>query len=161
MTGLDNIFNRVKEATKQAADQTNRAAKAAKLKMNVMSLTAEKTQHLQTIGQRTYTLFVENSTIDGRVLQEKIQEELTQIERIDGRIRELEAEIADIQANTQHVDITDVTAEGKEKAEREKAEREKAEREKADKEKHDKSEGNQSKGSGASGNKSNSDNKEK
>ncbi len=115
MAGLDNIFNKVKEATKQAADQTNRAAKAAKLKMNVMSLTSEKTQHLQTIGQRTYTLFVENSIIDGRVLQEKIQEELTQIARIDGRIRELEAEIADIQANTQHVDITDVTAEDKAK----------------------------------------------
>ena len=31
MAGLDNIFNKVKEATKQAADQTNRAAKAAKL----------------------------------------------------------------------------------------------------------------------------------
>ncbi len=126
MAGLDNIFNKVKEATKQAADQTNRAAKAAKLKMNVMSLTSEKTQHLQTIGQRTYTLFVENSTIDGRVLQEKIQEELTQIARIDGRIRELEAEIADIQANTQHVDITDVTAEDKaKKAKGEKADTDK------------------------------------
>jgi len=106
---FDNIFNKVKEATKQAADQTNRAAKAAKLKMTVMSLTSEKTQHLQTIGQRTYTLFFENSTIDGRVLQEKIQEELTQIARISTRIAELEAEIADIQSNTQHVDISDVT----------------------------------------------------
>jgi len=116
MAGLDNIFNKVKEATKQAADQTNRAAKAAKLKMNVMSLTSEKTQHLQTIGQRTYTLFVENSTIDGRVLQEKIHEELTQIARIDGRIRELESEIADIQSNTQHIDITDVTTDDKNKS---------------------------------------------
>lgn len=110
MAGLDNIFNKVKEATKQAADQTNRAAKAAKLKMTVMSLTSEKTQHLQTIGQRTFTLYVENSTIDGRVLQEKINEELSQITRIDTRIRELEAEIADIQSNAQHVDITDVTS---------------------------------------------------
>lgn len=110
MAGLDNIFNKVKEATKQAADQTNRAAKAAKLKMTVMSLTSEKTQHLQTIGQRTFTLYIENSAIDGRVLQEKISEELNQISRIDTRIRELEAEIADIQSNAQHVDITDVTS---------------------------------------------------
>ncbi len=121
MAGLDNIFNKVKEATKQAADQTNRAAKAAKLKMNVMSLTSEKTQHLQTIGQRTYTLFVENSTIDGRVLQEKIHEELTQIARIDGRIRELESEIADIQSNTQHIDITDVTTDDKNKSDKDKS----------------------------------------
>jgi len=121
MAGLDNIFNKVKEATKQAADQTNRAAKAAKLKMNVMSLTSEKTQHLQTIGQRTYTLFVENSTIDGRVLQEKIHEELTQIARIDGRIRELESEIADIQSNTQHIDITDVTTDDKNKSDKNKS----------------------------------------
>jgi len=87
----------------------------------VMSLTSEKTQHLQTIGQRTYTLFVENSTIDGRVLQEKIHEELTQIARIDGRIRELESEIADIQSNTQHIDITDVTTDDKNKSDKNKS----------------------------------------
>ena len=80
-----------------------------------------QTQHLQTIGQRTYTLFVENSTIDGRVLQEKIHEELTQIARIDGRIRELESEIADIQSNTQHIDITDVTTDDKNKSDKDKS----------------------------------------
>ncbi|MBP9094485.1 hypothetical protein KBI23_25930, partial [bacterium] len=57
---------------------------------------------------RTNTLFFENSTIDGKVLQEKIQEELTQIDRIGARIAELEAEIADIQSG-QHVDIADIT----------------------------------------------------
>lgn len=109
MPGFDNLINKVKEATKQAADQTNRAAKAAKLKMSVMSLTSEKTQHLQTIGQRTYTLFAENKAIDGILLQDKIGEELKQIERIDQRIKELEAEIAEIQASAQHVEVTDVT----------------------------------------------------
>ena len=108
-SSFDNIFNKVKGVTKQAAEQTGRAAKAAKLKMSAMSLTSEKTGHLQTIGQRCYTLYSENQHIDGAVLQAKITEELKQIERIEVRIRELEGEIADLQSSTQHVDVTDVT----------------------------------------------------
>lgn len=46
------------------------------------------------------------------LLQDKIGEELKQIERIDQRIKELELEIAEIQASTQHVEITDVTDKG-------------------------------------------------
>jgi len=109
-SGFDNIFNKVKGVTKQAAEQTGRAAKAAKLKMAAMSLTTEKTGHLQTIGQRCYTLFTENQNIDGALLQAKIAEELKQIERIETKIRELETEINELQANSQHVDVTDVTA---------------------------------------------------
>jgi hypothetical protein len=108
-SGFENIFNKVKGVTKQAAEQTGRAAKAAKLKMSAMSLSNEKTGHLQTIGQRCYTLFTENQQIDGALLQGKIAEELKQIERIEVKIRELESEIADLQSNTQHVDVTDVT----------------------------------------------------
>lgn len=114
--GFDNIFNKMKEVTKQAATETNKAAKAAKLKMTVMSLNTEKNRHLQTIGQRTYTLYVENQSIDGRLLQEKTLEELHQIDRIEERIKELEAEIADIQA-AQHINVTDVT--GGDKGDRE------------------------------------------
>lgn len=106
---FDNIFNKAKEVAKQAASETNKAARAAKLKMTVMSLNTEKTRHLQTIGQRTYTIYAENRSIDGKLLSEKILEELNQIERIDQKIKELEAEITDIQANTQHVNVTDVT----------------------------------------------------
>lgn len=112
--GFDNIFNKMKEVTKQAANETNKAAKAAKLKMTVMSLNTEKTRHLQTVGQRTYTLFAENQSIDGKLLQEKVMEELKQIERIEERIKELEAEIADLQTG-QHVNVTDVTG-GEEKS---------------------------------------------
>jgi hypothetical protein len=108
-SNFENIMNKVKGVTKQAAQQTGRAAKAAKLKMSAMSLTNEKTGHLQTIGQRCYTLYTENQHIDGAVLQGKITEELNQIGRIEVKIRELESEISDLQANTQHVDVTDVT----------------------------------------------------
>jgi hypothetical protein len=108
-SNFENIMNKVKSGAKQAAEQTGRAAKAAKLKMSAMSLTNEKTGHLQTIGQRCYTLFTENQHIDGAVLQGKITEELNQIERIEVKIRELEAEISHLQSSTQHVDVTDVT----------------------------------------------------
>jgi hypothetical protein len=108
-SGFDNIMNKAKGVAKQAAEQTGRAAKAAKLKMSAMSLNTEKTGHLQTIGQRCYTLFSENQNIDGALLLTKISEELKQIERIEAKIRELDAEISDLQANTQHVDVTDVT----------------------------------------------------
>jgi hypothetical protein len=112
MSNFENIMNKAKGVAKQAAEQTGRAAKAAKLKMTAMSLANEKTTHLQTIGQRCYTLFSENKAIDGALLQGKIMEELNQIERIEVKIHELEAEISEIQAGGQHVDVTDVTNHG-------------------------------------------------
>ena len=107
--GFDDIMKKVKGVTKQAAEQTGRAAKAAKLKMSAMSLSTEKTNHLQTIGQRCYTLYQENQNIDGALLMSKIAEELKQIDRIEAKIRELDGEINDLQASSQHVDVTDVT----------------------------------------------------
>lgn len=105
---FDNLVNKGKGFLKQAADQTTRIAKIGKLNTNVMTLRSEKGRHLQTIGLRTYTLFTENNKIDGIVLQEKVRDEIAQIERIEGRVKELEEEIAELRANT-HVDVTDVT----------------------------------------------------
>ncbi|MGD9682577.1 MAG: hypothetical protein AB7W16_15425 [Candidatus Obscuribacterales bacterium] len=102
MPSFENFFDKVKSAT-------GKTAKLAKLKMNVVTLTSEKNKHLQAIGQRVYNLFAENHAIDGNVLKENVREEISQIERIDEKIREHEAEIADLQSNTQHVDVTDVT----------------------------------------------------
>lgn len=109
MPPFENFFDKVKTATKQAADQTSKAAKIAKLKMNVVTLSSEKNKHLQAIGQRVYNLFGENHAIDGNVLKEKVREEIKQIERIDEKIKEHEAEISDMHSDTQHVDVTDVT----------------------------------------------------
>ena len=111
MAPFDNLFNKVKSATRQAADQTSRAAKVAKLKMNVVTLNSEKNKHLQTIGLRVYTLYSENNAIDGNVLKDKVRDEISQIDRIDEKIRELESEISDLQSHTQHVDVADVTDE--------------------------------------------------
>lgn len=112
---FDNIMNKVKEATRQAADQTNKAARVAKLKMTMMSLQTEKLRHFQTIGQKAFTLFSENKSIDGSLLQSKVMEELKQIERIDAKILEMENEISTSQHSGQIVEIKDVTDEtGKE-----------------------------------------------
>lgn len=105
---FDNLVNKGKGFLKQAADQTTRIAKIGKLNTNVMTLRSEKGRHLQTIGLRAYTLFSENNKIDGTVLQEKVRDEIAQIERIESRVREIEEEIADLRAST-HVDVTDVT----------------------------------------------------
>lgn len=102
MTG--SFFDKMKDMTRQAASETNKAARTAKLKMNVISLNSEKGRHLQTIGQRVFTLYSENQSINGSVLQEKITEELNQVERIEAKIKELEADIA-----SQGVNVTDVT----------------------------------------------------
>lgn len=109
MPKFDNIFDKVKSAAGKVADQTNKAAKLGKLKMNVVTLNSEKNKHLQAIGLRVYTLLEENSAIDGNVLKEKIKDEMSSIERIDGKLKEIEEEIADLQTNTQHVDVDDVT----------------------------------------------------
>lgn len=124
MTPFDNIFDKVKSAAGKVADQTNRAAKLGKLKMNVVTLNSEKNKHLQAIGLRVYTLLEENSAIDGNVIKEKIKDEMSSIERIDDKIKEIEEEIADLQTNSQHVDVDDVT--GDDEADNEEGEEEKA-----------------------------------
>lgn len=111
---FDNLINKAKSVTKQVADQTGKLAKVAKLKTNVMTLNGEKGRHINTIGLRVYTMYTENNRIDGTALYEKVRDEIAQIERIETRVREIEAEIADLQASTQHVDVEDVTAEDSE-----------------------------------------------
>jgi hypothetical protein len=106
---LGNILNKVKSATKQAADQTSRLAKIAKLKTNVLTLNAEKDRHLKTIGIRAYILFKDEKSKDGAELMDRVKDELAQIERIETKISELNVEIADLQAGNAHVDVTDVT----------------------------------------------------
>jgi|SRR5215470_9569371 len=105
---FDNIISKFKASTKQAADQMSKAAKVARLKMDIMSLVGEKTRHLQNIGTKTYELFSETSGLDGSLLSERVRQDFTQVQRIEGRIRELESEIADLQAMVQSPEPSDV-----------------------------------------------------
>lgn len=105
MPAFDNLFNKVKAVTKDAADKTNKAAKIAKLKMNIMTLQTEKSRHLNTIGVRAYALFGEQRNLDG--FYDRVKDELSQIERTEHRVKEIEAEITELQSHT--VDVNDVT----------------------------------------------------
>lgn len=106
---LDNMISKFKSSTKQAADQMQRAAKIAKLKMDIMTLCGEKSRHLQVVGEKVYQLFSETSTLDGPTLLERVRQDFNQIDRVEGRTRELESQIADLQAVVPEADVTDAT----------------------------------------------------
>lgn len=109
MPPFENFFDKAKNFAKQTSDQTSKAAKVAKLKLNVVSLTSEKKKHLETIGQRVCSLINQGGAIDGGILQQTVSDEMSQINRIDERIKELESEINDLQANADSLDVKDVT----------------------------------------------------
>lgn len=115
MPSFDNFFSKVKDAAKDAADKTGKQAKIAKLKINIKTLDMEKNRHFQTIGLRTFILWTESRSLDGLV--DRVHDELTQIDRAEARVKELEEEISEIQAGS--VDVADVT-EKEEKKEEEK-----------------------------------------
>jgi hypothetical protein len=98
---FDNIISKFKKSTKQAADQMGKAAKIARLKMDIMTLAGERTKHLQTIGSRSYDLYMENKELNSEELVSQIKSEIDQIERIDKRTTEIEAEIVELQAEVE------------------------------------------------------------
>lgn len=114
MPSFDNFFSKVKDVAKDAADKTGKQAKIAKLKINIKTLDMEKNRHFQTIGLRTFILWTESRSLDGLV--DRVHDELTQIDRAEARIKELEEEIAEIHAGS--LDVNDVTDE-EEKADKE------------------------------------------
>jgi hypothetical protein len=103
-----NIINKMKSGAKQAADQTQKLARIAKLKTNVYSLNSEKSKLLGTIGLRAYILLAEENSTDGVALKDRVRDEIAQIQRIETRIAELNQEISDLQS-TAHVDVEDIT----------------------------------------------------
>lgn len=104
---FDNIINKFKSSTKQAADQMSKAARVAKLKMDIMTQNGEKTRLLANVGEKTYQLYVESNSLDGLV--DRVRNEFTMIQRIEARIREIGNEITELQAAVQSADVTDAT----------------------------------------------------
>lgn len=80
MPPFENLFDKAKNFAKQTSDQTSKAAKVAKLKLNVVSLTSEKKKHLETIGQRVCSLLNQGGAIDSGILKETVADELNQID---------------------------------------------------------------------------------
>jgi hypothetical protein len=106
--GFDNIINKFKSSTKQAADQMQRAAKVAKIKMDILALNGDRGKHLQAIGDRTFSLYKEHNSIDGNILIERVRQDITQIERIDGRIKDMQNQVEELQAGA-GADIVDAS----------------------------------------------------
>ena len=106
--GFDNIINKFKSSTKQAADQMQRAAKVAKLKMDILALNGDRQKHLQAIGDRTFSLYKETNGIDGNILIERVRQDITQIERLDGRIKDMQNQVEELQAGA-GADIVDAS----------------------------------------------------
>ncbi|PWU01953.1 MAG: hypothetical protein C5B53_02265 [Candidatus Melainabacteria bacterium] len=109
-SAFDNFFQKVKSATKQAADNTAKQAKIAKYRMNLMTLQTEKSRFLQTVGIRVYTMFLQNSRILGDQLFDQVKDDLGNIERIDVRMQELEENIAELKSKDAELEIKDVTS---------------------------------------------------
>ena len=108
MPPFENFFDKAKNVAKQVSNQTSKAAKVSKLKLNVVSLTSEKKKHLETIGARVCSLINEGSAVDSGILRDTVSDEMSQINRIEERIKELESEIADLQGSSD-LDVKDVT----------------------------------------------------
>jgi len=106
---FQDIVNKVKLVTKNAADTTARQAKIAKLRMNLLTLQTEKSRHLQAVGIRAYALYTTDGKIDSQKFTEQIGDELSQIERIDKRVFEIEEQIGELQVP--HIEVKDVTHE--------------------------------------------------
>lgn len=97
---MSGFFDKVKSYTKQAADQTGRAAKAAKIKMNMVSLNSEKDKHLKAIGQQVFSMVSESGGLDPEALRVNCRDNVMQIQQLNEKIQELENEIAAIQAGS-------------------------------------------------------------
>jgi len=108
-SAFDNFLQKVKSATKQAADTTAKQAKIAKFRMNLMTLTTEKSRYLQTIGIRVYSMYIQSKKLDQGNLLEQVKDDLGNIERIDARIEEIEENIAELQSKEAELEVKDVT----------------------------------------------------
>ncbi len=97
---MSGFFDKVKSYTKQAADQTGRAAKVAKIKMNMVSLNSEKDKHLKAIGQQVFSMVSESGGLDPEALRVNCRDNVMQIQQLNEKIQELENEIAAIQAGS-------------------------------------------------------------
>lgn len=97
---MSGFFDKVKSYTKQAADQTSRAAKVAKIKMNMVSINSEKDRHLKSIGLNVFSMVSETGGLDPEALRLACRDNVMQINQLNEKIQELENEIAAIQATS-------------------------------------------------------------
>lgn len=92
------LFDKFKHKGKEAQGQVKLAGKIVALKVEK---TTQKTEHdrlLKEIGSKTYGIYVKTKKLEQEVLMEEVVNELNHLERIDKRLGDIDAEIAQLQA---------------------------------------------------------------
>jgi len=105
---IGDIFNKVKAVTKLAADATTKQAKLAGLRIRIMTLHAEKNQHLQNIGSWIYSGHKQGKEFDQSTFSIDLKNDIEAIDGIDRQVEAIEAQIQ-AQEEADSVSVKDIT----------------------------------------------------
>ncbi len=95
---FDKFVDKFKSGTKVAAEQMKLAGRITALNVERTTQKTERERLLKEIGLKTYGVFSKAKKLAPESLMEEIMSELNHIERIDQRLEEIEAEIANLRA---------------------------------------------------------------
>lgn len=98
------FFDKVKSGAKTTANQMGRAAKIAKLRVELATQKTERERHLKTIGLKVHGIYSKDKTLNAENVTKEVENELNQIERIDKRSNEIQEEISTLQAEMRTVE---------------------------------------------------------
>jgi Fe2+ transport system protein B len=108
---FENIFSKVKSGTKTAAVQMARAGKIAKLKVEIASQKADRERLIKTIGTKIYSIYCKEQRLVEQVMTDEVTSELSQVQRIEAYMKELEQQVSQLQLEMRNADgnIIDAT----------------------------------------------------
>jgi hypothetical protein len=95
---FDKFVDKFKSGTKVAAEQMKLAGRITALNVERTTQKTERDRLLKEIGMKTYSVFSKKKELAHEPLMEEIMNELHHLERIDQRLEEIEAEIAQLRA---------------------------------------------------------------
>ncbi len=103
-----NFFDQIKSGAKSTASQMSKAAKIAKLRVEMATQKTERERHLKTIGTKVYAIYQKDKNLDVDTVTNEVKNELNLIERIDNRTVEIQDEISTLQAEMRNEGGSDV-----------------------------------------------------
>lgn len=103
-----NFFDQIKSGAKSTASQMGKAAKIAKLRVELATQKTERERHLKTIGTKVYAIYQKDKNLDVETVTNEVKNELNLIERIDKRTVEIQDEISTLQAEMRNEGSSDV-----------------------------------------------------
>lgn len=103
-----NFFDQIKSGAKSTASQMSKAAKIAKLRVELATQKTERERHLKTIGTKVYAIYQKDKNLDVEVVTTEVKNELSLIERIDNRTVDIQDEISTLQAEMRNEGGSDV-----------------------------------------------------